>query len=234
MSSSSFKSSLPGIFLGLISAAFMLHALSVHPQETGGMSAPSQQGSKSSGTSSGAAGGAGSGMSLSRTDEKLIKQLAEASLAEINAGKLAEEKSQNDQVKSFARKMVDDHTNSLNELKQLAQAKGMTLPTEPDRQQRAMEKRLSSLSGEKFDKQYMEQAGERSHKDTHKLLQQASTKAQDTDLKNYASKTLGVVETHQQMAKETSKMMESSSHGKSGAGTTGGSQGGKGPAGKMD
>lgn len=232
MSSSSFKSALPGILLGLISAAFMLHALSVHPQETGGVTAPAQQGSKSSGTSgaaAGAASGAG-GMTLSRTDEKLMKQLAEASLAEINAGKLAEEKSQNDQVKSFARKMVDDHTKALNELKQIAQAKSISLPTEPDRQQRAMEKRLSSLSGEKFDKQYMEQAGERSHKDTHKLLQQASNKAQDTDLKNYASKTLGVVETHQQMAKETSRTMESSSHGKSGTGTTGGAQGSKGTA----
>ena len=91
-----------------------------------------------------------------------------------------------------------------------------------------MEKRLSSLSGEKFDKQYLEQAGDRSHKETHKLLKQASTKAQDTDLKNYASKTMGVVESHRQIARETSKSMESTSHGKSGAGSNdAGSSGGK-------
>ena len=87
-------------------------------------------------------------------------------------------------------------------------------------------------AGDKFDKQYLEQAGDRSHKDTHKLLKQASTKAQDADLKNYASKTLAVVESHQQMAKETSKNVESSSHGKSGASSTGaGTSGGKGSSG---
>lgn len=222
MSSASFKSALPGIVLGLISAAFMLHTLAVYPQSTGGASSATEQGGKSSGASSSAATSA----KLGRADEKLMMQLGEANLAEINAGKLAEEKSKNDQVKSFARKMVDDHTKALDELKQIAQAKGVTLPTEPDRQQKAMEKRLSAMSGEKFDKQYMEQAGERSHRDTHKLLQQASTKAQDADLKNFASKTLGVVESHQQMAKETNKSMGSASQGKSGAGTTSGSTSG--------
>ena len=183
MPSSSFTSGsfrIARIVLGLLSAGFMLHSLSVHPQSLGdsspGTSAGRQQESPSTGASTAAATVAGS-QKLSRADEKLMTQLGEANLAEINAGKLAEEKSQNEQVKSLARKMVDDHTKALDDLKQLAQAKGVTLPTEPDRQQKAMEKRLSSLSGDKFDKQYVEQVSERSHKDTHKLLQQASTKA---------------------------------------------------------
>lgn len=220
MSSSSFKSGLPGIVLGLVSAAFMLHALNAHPQESGGASQPAQQGGTSSGTSSATPSGA-AGSKLSRADEKLMKQLAQANMTEINAGKLAEEKSQNDQVKSFARKMVEDHTKALDDLKQMAQSKGVSLPAEPDRSQKAMETRLSSLSGDRFDKQYMEQAGERSHKETHKLLQQIITRAEDVDLKNYASKTLGVVESHQQMAKEASRNVGTSSRGKSGAGTSG-------------
>jgi putative membrane protein len=127
--------------------------------------------------------------------------------------------------------MADDHTKALDELKQLAQAKGVTLPSEPSRQQKAMEKRLSSLSGDKFDKQYLEQVGDRSSKDTHKLLKRASDKAQDTDLKNYASKTLGVVESHQQLAEEAERNLRSSSRGKSGTGSSeSGSSGGKTPS----
>lgn len=186
----------------------------------------------SSGTSSAArvAGSAESGK-VGRADERLMKEIARANLAEISTGKLALEKSQNDQVKSFAQKMIDDHTKALDELKQLAQAKSITLPMEPDRQQKATEKRLSALSGEKFDKQYVEQVGERSQRGTHKLLKQASTKAQDADLKNYASKTMGVVESHQQMAEETERNIRSSSHGKSGAGSAeGASSGAKTPS----
>ena len=226
----------PGIALVLVSAAFMLHTLTVHPQSRSesstGKTQESGQEKATSGASSAASGAASAGTGkLSRADEKLMTEIAQANLAEISTGKLAQDKSKNDQVKSFAQKMVDDHTKALDDLKQLAQAKGVSLPTEPDRQQKAMEKRLSSLSGDKFDKQYLEQAGDRSHKETHKLLKQASTKAQDTDLKNYASKTMGVVESHQQMAEETERNMKSSSHGKSGSGSTGsGTSGTKSPS----
>ena len=217
---------IPVLALGFVSAALMLNTMTAHPQsrsESGaGKSGESSQGKASSGASSSASGAASSGAGkVSRADEKLMTEIAQANLAEISTGKLAKDKSQSDQVKNFAQKMVDDHTKALDELKQLAQAKGVTLPTEPDRQQKALEKRLSSLSGDKFDKQYLEQAGDRSHKDTHKLLKQASTKAQDADLKNYASKTMGVVESHQQMAEETERTMKSSSHGKSSGGSAG-------------
>ncbi len=222
----SIRRSMSGIAFGLVSAAFLFNTLTAHsqsPEESPpGKTEESSQGKASSGASSAAGGAASAGTGkLSRADEKLMTEIAQANLAEISAGKLAQEKSQNDQVKSFAQKMVDDHTKALDELKQVAQAKGVTLPTEPDRQQKAMEKRLSSLSGDKFDKQYLEQAGDRSHKDTHKLLKQASTKAQDSELKNYASKTMGVVESHQQLAEETERNVKSSSRGKSGAGSTG-------------
>ncbi len=222
----SIRRSMSGIAFGLVSAAFLFNTLTAHsqsPEESPpGKTEESPQGKASSGASSAAGGAASAGTGkLSRADEKLMTEIAQANLAEISAGKLAQEKSQNDQVKSFAQKMVDDHTKALDELKQVAQAKGVTLPTEPDRQQKAMEKRLSSLSGDKFDKQYLEQAGDRSHKDTHKLLKQASTKAQDSELKNYASKTMGVVESHQQLAEETERNVKSSSRGKSGAGSTG-------------
>jgi putative membrane protein len=98
----------------------------------------------------------------------------------------------------------------------------MTLPTEPDRQQKIVETRLTSLYGEKFDKQYVEQVAERAHKGEHKLLLQAGAKAQDMELKNYATKTLAVIESHQQLVKDTTRSIESGSHGKSDSGASSG------------
>lgn len=228
MSMPSVRLSAPGITLGLVSAALMLSSLTAYPQNQT-YTSPGKASSGASSASSGAAS-AGAGY-INRADEKLMADIAQANLAEISTAKLAQEKSQNDQVKGFAQKMADDHTKALDELKQLAQAKGVTLPSELSRQQKAMEKRLSSLSGDKFDKQYLEQVGDRSSKDTHKLLKRASDKAQDTDLKNYASKTLGVVESHQQLAEEAERNLKSSSRGKSGTGSSeSGSSGGKTPS----
>ena len=230
MRTSRLKSPVLAALFGVLGASMLVHSLAVHPQDKSVKPSATQSKESSSGSSSGAStkeSGASAGASstesgassgkLSSSEERMIRQLAQANMAEINAGKLAQDKAQSDEVKSFAKKMVDDHTKALDDLKQLAQSKGVTLPTEPSKQLASMEKKLEGLSGEKFDKQYMKQAGERSHKQTHELLQKAA-KAEDTDLKNYASKTIAAVEGHQQMAKETERSLKGTATGKSSAG----------------
>lgn len=225
------KSPLLAALFSVLGASMLVHSLAVHPQDKSDKPSASQSKESSSGQSSGAAtkesdasAGASSSQSgasgnkLSNREEKMLKQLGEANMAEINAGKLAQDKAQSEEVKSFAKKMVDDHTKALDELKVIAQSKGVTLPTEPNKQQMAMQKKLEGLSGEQFDRQYMKQAGDRSHKQTHQLLQKAA-KAEDTDLKNYASKTIAAVEDHQQMAKETERGLKGTASGKSSGGS---------------
>ncbi len=228
MRTSRLKSPLLAALFGLLGASLLSHSLAVYPQDKSEQPSASQPKESSAGESSGAstresgASSAQSGASASKVssnEEKMIRQLAEANMAEINTGKLAQDKAQSSEVKSFAKKMVDDHTKALDDLKQLAQSKGVTLPTEPNKQQMEVEQKLQALSGEKFDRQYMKQAGDRAHKQTHQLLQKAA-KADDADLKNYATKTMAAVEGHQQMAKETERSLKASSTGKSGAGAT--------------
>jgi putative membrane protein len=233
MQTSRLKSPMLVALFAALGASMLMHSMVVHPQDASDKPSASQGKESVSGASSGASTqasdpytGASSSQSaatsakLSASEEKMLKQLAEANVAEINAGKLAQDKAQSAEVKSFAKKMVDDHTKALDDLKQLAQTKAVTLPTELNKQQMAMEQKLQSLSGEKFDIQYMKQTGERSHKQTYELLQKAA-KAEDTDLKNYASKTIAAVEGHQQMVKETERSLKGMASGKSGAGTAG-------------
>ena len=225
------KSRIAAACFGLLGTALLVNSLVVHPQDKDDKPSATQSKETSSGASSGTSTRESTGASsakFSDRDEKMVKQIAESHLAEINAGKLAQDKASSSEVKSFAKKMVDDHTKALDDLKQLAQSKGVTLPTEPDKQHMAMEKKLQALSGDKFDKQYLQQAGDRAHKETHRLLQRASSRAEDSDLKNYASKVIATVEGHQQMAKDTSRNLKSTAEGKSGGGTgaAGGSQSG--------
>ena len=203
--------------IALFGGGLMLNTSLVYPQSADVGVSTNVTNKSSSGASN--MGSSSSSARFSKSDEKLVVQLAQAN---INIAKLAEEKSKNDQVKTLAKKMMDDHSKALDELKQLAQMKGMTLPTETDRQQKLVENRLTALSGEKFDKQYVEQIAERARKGEHKLLLQVGAKAQDMELKNYATKTLAVIESQQQLVKDTSRSIESGSHGKSDSGASSG------------
>ncbi|MBK4735557.1 DUF4142 domain-containing protein [Noviherbaspirillum pedocola] len=160
------------------------------------------------GTSTGAATSAASkgASKMSAADQRYMKDIAQSNLAEIAASKIALENGQAQQVKDFAQKMIDDHTQAENELQTLAQSKGVQLPTEPDAKHRALAKMMSGLKGEAFDRRYMKETGLTDHQKTAKLLHKVADKAKDPDLKAYAQKTLGPVEQHLAMAQdETSK-----------------------------
>jgi putative membrane protein len=225
MSSKFMSSQSSAVVVALLGAGIALSVSPAYPQGVGGSATSHPSSSSRSGASSTASTSIAT--PLSKADEKLVVQLAQATMTQINSAKLAEEKSKNEQVKILAKKMMDDHIKALDELKQLALAKGVTLPNEVDRQQKLLENRLTSLSGEKFDKHYIEQVAERAHKDEQKLLSQTGSKAQDLDLKNYAKKILSIVESHQQLVRETSRSVEMGTHGKSGSGESGGGMGEK-------
>ena len=184
--------------------------------QAGGQSATGQMGDHAgmhsatqSGTQAGSSTASGSGAALSSADQKLIKDMAMANLAEIEAGRMAQSKTQSEQVKNFAQQMIDDHTKALSEVQQLAQSKGITLPTELDRMHKRKAERMAGLSGDAFDHAYMTQSGLADHKATHSLLQKAQSRAKDPDVKALAARTMPIVDQHlnsvQQLHRDTAR-----------------------------
>ena len=96
-----------------------------------------------------AAGGsaAAAGAKLSAADQKALKDMAMADMAEVATGKLAVSKAQSAEVKAFGQQMVDDHGQALTKVQSVAQARGVTLPTELDAKHKAMSAKLEKLSG---------------------------------------------------------------------------------------
>jgi putative membrane protein len=190
-----------------------------------GTSGSSQAGTSStdaSGATRNTASGGGSTTMLSRADKKMLMDMAQANMAEIEAGRLAQNKSQNEQVKNFAQQMIDDHTKALDDIKQLAQTKGVTLPTELDRTHKAMANKLASLSGDAFDRTYLAKAGVADHKKVHGMLSHTESRAKDPDIRALAARTLPVVDQHlnsaQQLNKNTARG-SSSTQGSTGSST---------------
>ena len=160
------------------------------------------------------AAGAATGAKLSAGDEKILKEMAMADMAEVEGGKMAQSKSQNSDVKAFAQQMIDDHTANLNEVKALAQARGVTLPTEPDAKHKAMAAKLDKMSGDAFDKAYMKQAGVQDHKAVHAKLMAAAKKAKDPELKALVEKTEPVVAQHLKSAEQMKMAKSGTTSGK--------------------
>jgi putative membrane protein len=133
-------------------------------------------------------------------DAQLMRDIAEANLAEITTGKLAVSKAQSSAVKQFGQHMIDEHSKLQSEGVKLASAKKMSVPNAPDPKHQAAAKKLNTLSGDSFDKTYMEQMV-KNHTETLQLLQKTVSRAKDPDVRALAQKAMPHVQKHLDMAK---------------------------------
>lgn len=140
---------------------------------------------------------------LAGQDLKYFNELAQANMAEVRAGKVAEEKAQSDDVKKYARHMIEDHGKMLEEQESMAQAKKVKMPAQPKKEDQAAVKKLQGLSGDKFDQAYMDQML-KDHEKALKLAKEASSKAKDAQLKEAAQKATPKIEEHLKMARQIS------------------------------
>lgn len=175
--------------------AMMLGALAVQAQSPQS-SATTTEGKQTASPSTGSTQATTTGAQLVKPDQRLLIGLAQANLAEIEAARLAQDKTQNQEVKNFAQQMINDHTKALQEVQQLAQARGVTLPTEADARHKRMAQRLSGLSGDAFDRRYLAQSGVADHKKTHALLERVQARAKDAELKALAARLQPTVDQH--------------------------------------
>ena len=132
------------------------------------------------------------------------------SLAEIRLSQLALQKSTNADVKTFAQRMIDDHTRVNSQIAALAQSRGLALPTtlSPDRQSLADE--LSSLSGTDFDQAYLDVNVVVHAKDV-RLFRRQSESGTNADVKSFAQNVLSGLQEHLDMAQSIDKTIQASS-----------------------
>jgi putative membrane protein len=152
-----------------------------------------------------AAATAAPGATLGKGDQKIVMDMAQAHMAEIESAKMAQGKARNAELKTFSQQMIDDHTKALTEVQQLATARGVTLPTEVDKRHKAMADKLAALSGDAFDKAYLAQCGVAEHQKMHAMLASAAKKARDPELKALAGRIQPTVEQHIKAARQMSK-----------------------------
>jgi putative membrane protein len=134
-------------------------------------------------------------LAASNPDASFYKKAAEGGIAEIDAGRLAQDKAKSQQVKDFGAMMVKDHSAANDKLQALAASKNITLPTSASVGQMATKTKLDVLSGDTFDKSYVK--GQVSaHRDTIALFRKEISSGQDAEAKAFASEILPTVRAH--------------------------------------
>jgi putative membrane protein len=133
------------------------------------------------------------------TDETFIRNAAEANMAEIKLGQLAEEKAQAPEVKNLAKRILEDHTKALDELKPIAQQESINLPTDISHKDALTYDRLSKLSGPQFDREYTQEMVKDHQKDISEF-KRAETQVKNPASKEYAQKELPTLQEHLELA----------------------------------
>jgi putative membrane protein len=135
------------------------------------------------------------GIAVTADDAKFATTAAGDGLAEVNAGKMAQNKAVSPRVKEFATMMVNDHTKAGDELAALAKTKNIALPLMPGADAKKGADDLAAKSGKDFDKAYIDAMLD-GHKKAVKLFEDASQNCKDPDLKAFATKTLPTLKMH--------------------------------------
>ncbi len=160
----------------------------------------------SSGTKGKTAGSADASGKASAPDRTFITEAAAGGMAEVELGRLATQKASRSEVKEFGQMMIDDHSKANTQLTKIAQDEGITPPATLKAQDKATQDHLSKLSGEAFDRAYIQHMVKDHQKDVAAFRKQ-STGAANSEVKQFASSTLPTLEKHLKRAQEIEQIV---------------------------
>ena len=151
-------------------------------------------------------------------DQHFIKEAASGGMAEVELGQLAADKASSPEVKQFGERMVKDHSQANDQLKQIASQKGVTLSNSLSKKDQATKDKLSKLNGDAFDRAYMSDMV-KDHKMDIAQFQRESSSGKDPDVKQFASQTLPTLKDHLKQAETVSPKLSSSNKSMSNSST---------------
>jgi putative membrane protein len=128
-----------------------------------------------------------------------VSQATVAGKTEVLAAHVALKNSQSTDVRTFAKRMIKDHTKANVKLASIATSKGLTVPAHVDGKHRAVVDSLRSQTGAAFDAAYAKQMVS-DHEDAVALFTSEAAATTDPDLSAFAQKTLPTLEHHKSMA----------------------------------
>jgi putative membrane protein len=130
---------------------------------------------------------------------KFMKEAIQGNLAEVKVGQLAQEKGATQGVKDFGAALVKDHGSANESAAQVAQQMKVTPPGKPNMKQTQVYDKLSKLSGDKFDQQFIKAMVKDHEEDIAKYERESHESGPAAD---YAKQILPALKSHLKMAED--------------------------------
>jgi len=137
---------------------------------------------------------------LDEAGATFLRKAAVGGIMEVEAAKIAQKNAKSAEVKDFAAKMLADHTKANTELKDLAVSKKVITPDALPADDQIHLDAMKKMTGAAFDKHYMEMMV--TDHDKTVALFKLGIENRDQSVKTWASNTLTVIESHDEMAKK--------------------------------
>lgn len=131
-------------------------------------------------------------------DRVFLQKASEGGMAEVQLGQLAAQKGNSAEVKQFGQKMVEDHTRLNEQMKPIADTLGVNAPKHLNKVDQAEYDKLSNLSGDAFDQEYITDMVKDHRKDLHEFRRE-ETATSNPDLKQAVSGAEQVISQHLSM-----------------------------------
>jgi putative membrane protein len=132
--------------------------------------------------------------------DDFVDEVSAKGIAEVESAKVALEKSSSADVRSFAQKMITDHSAANLKLAGIARQKKLEVSTEAELTTKAKKFVLEQRDGESFDEAYANNQVS-AHEETIELFQQAAI-SDDAEIAAFAKETLPKLQHHLKLAKE--------------------------------
>jgi len=134
-------------------------------------------------------------LGVSPKDKAFMKKAARGGIMEVAMGNLADQNGQSEDVKSFGKRMVTDHSKANEELKSIAEKKGVKLPSKEPSEKWSSDKAYMNMMVKDHEKNLAE-------------FQDEAANGSDPDVKKFAEDTAKVVQEHLDLAKQTQSKLQ--------------------------
>jgi putative membrane protein len=142
-------------------------------------------------------------------EQEFVAEVVQGGQAEIGLSKLASERARNRDVRDFAERLVRDHTQAHDVLMTVAAQMKWVVPRGPSKKHKADEQRLGRLSGDRFDRAYLQQMV-KDHQRDLRMLEEA-LRRMDGVVRDWIERTLPSVQQHLDGARSLAARLEPAS-----------------------
>ena len=115
-------------------------------------------------------------------DRLFLRQAVASGMLEMQLSQVAQRNAAGEDVKKFAANLIADHSQMETALRSAAEAQGVMLPTRLPQQEQIVYDRVSGLSGEAFDREYITTIADCHHRALREFRSEAGTTL-DADLR---------------------------------------------------